>query len=239
MLYVTNQIRFLPITEGWLSRGRGKGLKGSPPTVDTLFYWGAFDEDLAWKTQMDILFSRSSLRKLVQVHFTLWILFRETEGSRDKHTSWRPALPCWTETRWLLHPPHPHLCVLIWENPGSLCQEPSQPVKKSWSLWYPLWMNYLLSFLNFVSVAWLTDWGNRILWDFEESESSFGRPTCLREGRAQSWAGDYTVRDKPFVSLLFPCPPPCPPPCLPSVPPLPPPPHYPLLPLLISSFLSV
>lgn len=33
------------------------------------------------------------MRKLVQVHFTLWILFRETEGSRDKYTSWRqPSL---------------------------------------------------------------------------------------------------------------------------------------------------
>lgn len=92
-MYVTNQIRFLPITEGRLSRGRGQGLKGSPPTVDTLFYWDAFDEDLAWKTQRDISLSRSSLRKLAQVHFTLWIVFREAEGSRNKHTSWRPASP--------------------------------------------------------------------------------------------------------------------------------------------------
>lgn len=83
MLYITNQIWLLPITEGWLSR-----------EVDTLFYWDGFDEDLAWKTQMNILFSRSSLRKLVQVHFTMWILFREAESSRDKHTPWRPALPC-------------------------------------------------------------------------------------------------------------------------------------------------
>lgn len=89
MSFLTNQIRFYPV---WLDRGRWEGPKGSPLIVVTLFYWVGFDEDLVWKTEMGIL-SSSSLRKLVQVHLTVWILFRETEGSRDKHTSWRPAFP--------------------------------------------------------------------------------------------------------------------------------------------------
>lgn len=157
-----------------MGRGRWERLKGSPPIVVTLFYWDSFDEDLVWKTEMGILPS-SSLRKLVQVHLTVWILFRETEGSRDKHTSWRPL-----DLDKVASAPAPHLYVLIWENPGSLCQEPSQPVKKSWSCgilceWFICWV-----FLNFVSVAWVRNCPNVNLRDFEDLESGFGRPVCFK-----------------------------------------------------------
>lgn len=101
------------------------------------------------------------------------------------------------------HPPPPSLCP-YWENPGFLCQEPSQPVKKSWSLWYPLWMNYLLGFLNVVSVAWLRDRGNIILWDLEESESRLGRSCALEKSKPSPERRLSCLRDEPFVSFFSP-----------------------------------
>lgn len=103
---------------------------------------------------------------------------------------------------------HPHLCVLIWENPGSLCQEPSQPVKKIWSCGYPM-NDLLVRFSKLCFTGMTKEWASVTLLDFEDSDSGFGRPVCIRmmgESPVLSWrlyCWRWTFRVPSFVCVYI------------------------------------